>query len=90
MMEEENIREQVYLFLFDDGSTYEMSCGISFKDALWEMAKYTNQSDDLLRKCLKGFDENDVEGIISIFHHFAYKNIVRAYIIKEKLYDANS
>ena len=28
MMEENNVKEQIYLFVFEDGSTYEMNCGI--------------------------------------------------------------
>ena len=90
MMEENNVKEQIYLFVFEDGSTYEMNCGISFKDALWEMSKYTDQSSVMLMKCLKGFDDEDIEEIINLFHHFAYKKIAQVYIIKEKLYDAYS
>ena len=79
--------EQKYLFCFDDGSFYEMNCGISFKDALWEMSKYTDQSSTILQKCLVGFDRNDIDGIITIFHHFSYKTISKVYIIKDKIYD---
>ena len=81
------MNEQHYLFLFNDGSKYDMTCGISFKDALWEMSKYTDQSSELFMKCLKGFSDEDIKDIITLFHHFSYKTISQVYIIKEKLYD---
>lgn len=78
--------EKFYLFQFDDDSFYEMTCGISFKDALWEMSKYTNQSNETLCTCLKAFDSNDVQGLIKLFHFFSYKKIEKVYIIEKKIY----
>ena len=82
------MNEKFYLFIFNDGSSYEMTCGVSFKDAFWEMCKYTDQAEELLRKCLGGFDSDDIEGIVTIFHYFAYKDISKVYIVEKKLYDA--
>ena len=81
------MNEKHYLFIFRDGSTYDMTCGVSFKDAFWEMCKYTDQAEELLRKCLTGFDSDDIEGITSIFRYFGYKDISKIYIIEKKLYD---
>ena len=81
-----DFKEQFYLFHFNDDSFYEMTCGINFKDALWEMSKYTGQSSELLCKCLKSFDGNDVEGIIQLFHHFSTKIIEDVYIVDKKIY----
>lgn len=78
--------EKCYLFHFSDDSLYEMTCGISFKDALWEMSKYTGQSSELLCKCLKSFDSDDVKGIIDLFHHFSDKTIEDVYIVDKKIY----
>ena len=81
-----NMNEQFYLFQFNDDSSYEMTCGISCKDALWEMAKYTNTSSELLHKALKGFGENDVEDLVDLYNHFSWKRIENIYIVKEKIY----
>ena len=78
--------EKFYLFHFDDGSSYGMTCGINFKDALWEMSKYTGQSSELLCKCLKTFDSDDIKGIIELFHHFSIKKIEDVYIVEKKIY----
>lgn len=47
-----NMEEKKYLFIFSDNSFYEMYCGVSYEDALWEMSKYTNTSSEVLRKAL--------------------------------------
>lgn len=83
------MKEQFYLFQFDDGSTYEMTCGISFKDALWEMSKYMGHSDEMLLKALKGYDSNDIDGICALYKALRpYAPRIQAvYIIKKKIYD---
>lgn len=82
-------KEKFYLFTFVDESVYEMKCGISFKDALWEMAKYTGESSELLLKALNGFEESDIDGMVALFNHFAYHSIEKVYIIDEVLYEAH-
>lgn len=33
------MKETFYLFEFVDGTYYEMTCAVSFKDAIWKMSK---------------------------------------------------
>ena len=82
----EKFKEQFYLFLFADDSYYEMTCGISFKDAVQEMSKYTNTSSELLFKALRGFGSNDIYDIIQLYNHFTWKEIKRVYTIDKLLY----
>lgn len=82
-----NMIETFYLFIFVDESTYEMTCAINFKDAVWEMAKYTGCGSEIFLKSLKGFEPDDIEGIISIFNHFSASTISKVYIIEKKIYD---
>ena len=46
------MEEKKYLFIFTDNSFYQMTCGISYEDALWEMSKYTHTCSEVLRKAL--------------------------------------
>lgn len=78
--------EKFYLFIFNDDSRYEMTCAISFKDAIWEMAKYTGSGCDLFLKSLKGFDKNDIEGLIALHNHFSHESIKTVYEVKTKLF----
>ena len=79
--------EKFYLFIFNDDSKYEMTCAVSFKDAIWEMAKYTGCGSDLFLKSLKGFDETDIEGLIALHNHFSHESIESVYEIKTKLWE---
>ena len=82
------MNETFYLFLFDDGSTYEMNCAISFRDAVWEMAKYTGNSTDMFNKCLNGYEDDDMDGIIDLFNHFCYYSAIdKVFIIERKIFD---
>ena len=83
----ERLKEQFYLFLFADDSYYEMTCGISFKDAVQEMSKYTNTSSELFFKALKGFEENDIDDIVQLYNHFSWKTIEKVYTIDKLLYN---
>lgn len=85
------MKEQFYLFQFGDDSTYEMTCGISFGDALWEMSKYTGHSSEMLLKALKGYDSNDIDGICKLFEALTEGVQIQAvYIIEKKIYDWNT
>ena len=77
--------ESYYVFVFLDGSTYDMTCGISYKDAVWEMAKYCKFASEHMRKALEGFDSNDVEGITKLVNFYTSDPIIHAFIVKEKL-----
>ena len=81
------MKETFYLFEFVDGDLYEMTCAVSFKDAIWEISKYTGSGSELLLKCLKGFQEQDIQGMIDIFNHFSAYTIQKIYVIEKLLYD---
>ncbi len=83
------MKEQFYLFIFENGSLYEMTCGISLKDAVYEMSKRTDNSSELFRKCIfsNEIGENDVEDIIALFNHFCYySKISRIYVVEKRIY----
>lgn len=85
----EPVKEQIYLFVFEDDTVYEMSCGISLKDAIYEMSKYTGNSSELFRKSIFSdeFGENDVDDLVNLFNHWCcYSPIKTVYIVQEKLY----
>ena len=84
------MKEHIYLFVFEDDSTYEMSCGISLKDAIWEMAKYTGNASEMFRKSLfsEEFQEDDVDDIVNLFNHWCYYSMIKTiYIVEKKLYE---
>ena len=88
--EEMSMKETFYLFIFDDGSTYEMNCAISFKDAVREMAKYTGNSTDMFFKCLNGYESDDINGIIDLFNHFCYYYLIsKVYVVERKVFDVS-
>ena len=80
-------REKWYLFVFDDGSRYDMKCGISFKDAIWEMAKYCGDTSEIFRKALFGYPDENVKEILSLYHMFGWRNIIAVYIVDRLLYE---
>lgn len=92
LINEENAnitKEQIYLFVFEDDTTYEMCCGISLKDAVWEMAKYTGNASEMFRKSLFSdeFGEDDTNDIVSLFNHWCYYSCIKSvYVVKEKLF----
>ena len=78
--------KKFYLFIFDDRCPYEVACVVSFKDAVWKMAKYTGCGSDLFLKSLKGFDDEDVEGMIALYNHFSCETIEDVYEVKRKVW----
>lgn len=76
-----------YLFIFDDDTQYDMTCGISFKDAVWEMAKYTGKSSEILSKALNGFDDSDTQGIIELYNSLSrFCQVIKVYIVESVIY----
>ena len=79
------MKEKKYLFIFDDNSLYERTCGISYKDAVWEMSKYTKTNNDILRLALSGFKPNDVNGITEVYNGITTEHkIRRVYIYNDR------
>lgn len=69
-----------YLFLFNDYDfPVERINFSSFKVAIISLYDYFCGGSDLFLKCLKGFDENDVDGLISIFEYFSHYEVSKIY-----------
>ncbi len=85
---EECVKEQTYLFVFEDGWVYEMTCGISLKDAVYEMAKNIGINSEMFRKLIfsDAFGENDVDDIVKLFNHWSIYKVKTVYVMREKLY----
>lgn len=81
------VKEKKYLFIFTNGTIYEMYCGINLKDAIWEMSKYTEESSMALLKGFKGFEPYDLD-LIKVFNGLASDDhqISKVYIYEEKIY----
>ena len=82
--------EQIYIFIFQDGSHYIMNCGICLKHAVQEMSKYMGFGSELMCKALKGFDNTDIDGIIQLSNQFAsgvQESISQVYTVGNVLYD---
>lgn len=81
-----NQEKPSYLFvIYDRACPIEILNAESFKSAIEELSKHDDLvcSLDLFRKCLKGFDENDVDGVISLFEYFSDCKITSVYSSNE-------
>lgn len=83
---EDNMKRTWYQFILNDGNVHDVPCAVSFKDAIWEIAKYHGEASDMLRKCLNGYDEEDIDGIVELYNHFAYMSIGEIYVIEKSIY----
>ena len=82
------MKEVSYLFIFNDNSTYEMNCVVSFKYAVLKMSEYTGNSSDMFCKCLNAYKDDEIDGIIELFNHFCYYDkISKVYVIDRKIFD---
>ena len=81
------MEEKKYLFLFTDNSLYEMTCGVSYEDALWEMSKYTNTCSEVLHKALWEHPITEsVNEITAIYNGLNPNHMIkRVYIYEEKV-----
>ena len=75
-----------YHFIFSNDASYDIRSAISLKDAVWEMAKYHGDASEMFRKCLNGYDEDDVDGIVELYNHFSYTDIGEIYVIEKAIY----
>lgn len=80
-----------YLFLVENGDgdkgVLEVLEADSFKTAIKELATVAEYNMDLFNKCLVGFDDEDVDGIIELFDTFCDWHIINVYEIKSFLYE---
>ena len=78
-------RSTHWLFIMNDDSTYGTTTD-DFKAAIVELADYTGLNSPLFNKCINGFLNDDIEGLIQLFNQFSYYNIEQVYDVKKKLW----
>lgn len=74
-----------WLFIMNDDSTYGTTTD-DFKAAIVKLADYTGLNSPLFNKCINGFLNDDIEGLIQLFNQFSYYNIEQVYDVKKKLW----
>jgi len=79
------VSEKCYLFILQDDSHY-VKCAINFKNAVQELAIYYGEASEMFLKCMNGYSEDDIKGIVELYNHFAYTPVVKAYVIENMLY----
>lgn len=76
-----------YLFMLDDGTSFIDIKAETLKIAISELSKRTGDDGELFFKALKGFGENDIDGLVWIYDKFAYCRIEKVYEIAKVIYD---
>ena len=76
-----------YLFIRSGGNVEVVKGAMSLKEAITEI-----EHNDLLKKALTAFDDNDVNDIIELAKKFSYTiyGIEQVYIVERKIYDQYS
>jgi hypothetical protein len=78
--------KECYLFIFEDDYIIEIPYNKDFKSAILKLANHTGENSELFVKCLSGFNEEDMDGIVELYNHFAYNGINTIYIVQRKIY----
>ena len=86
-------RDYIFFYEFDTGAVVINNAN-SFKDAVYKLCEYEGRastSGGFFATALKGFDNNDIDGIISLYNrnsrHTTY-GIEKVYLIDRKIYDS--
>lgn len=80
-----------YLFIFENGETKKISQD-TFKKAIFEIAVYVGicrENNDIFKKSLNGFDDEDISGMIELFNHFCSTwddKIYEIYEVKKQIW----
>lgn len=77
--------EKHYLFIFQDNIYYDV-CATNIKNAVKEVALYYGEASKIFLKCISGYNDDDIEGLIELYNHFAYTSISKVYVIEDVLY----
>lgn len=86
-------RDYVFLYNFGEGAVV-INNADSFKDAVYKLCEYEGRastSGGLFATSLKGFDNNDIDGIISLYNRYSRHTtygIDKVYLIDRKIYDS--
>lgn len=74
-----------YLFILENDHFYQTNTA-TFKEAIMDIFIYLNGENNLFKKALNGFDENDIKDIIQIFNYFSYTAIKNIFLIEKQIY----
>lgn len=78
--------DKIWYHFIDRDDTFYDVCTESFKEAVLNLAQYNGKDSELFRKCLNGFEDNDVAGIVELYNHFAYTSIGEIYVVEKAIY----
>ena len=84
-------RDYIFFYNFDEGAVV-INNADSFKDAVYKLCEYEGRastSDGFFATVLKGFDNNDIDGIISLYNRnsrHTTHGIDKVYLIDRKIY----
>lgn len=86
-------RDYIFFYNFDEGAVVIKNAD-SFKDAVYKLCEYEGRasslsSGGLFATVLKGFDNNDIDGIISLYNRYSRHTtygIDKVYLIDKKVY----
>lgn len=85
-----NEPKQNYIFIYEyDDKISIIENASSFKDAIYKQCEeegLTSLSGNLFGKALKGFDNNDIDGIVSLYNHFSDYTLYSVFLIDKQIY----
>ncbi len=82
-------RNYIFIYAYDDKISIIENAS-SFKDAIYKQSKDEGLaclSGNLFEKALKGFDDDDIDGIISLYNHFSDYSIDSVFLIDKQIYE---
>ena len=86
-----NIEPKNYMFVYEfDRPVRIIYNADSFKDAIYkryEEEGLASLSNNLFGKALKGFDDDDIDGIVSLYNLFTDYPIYSIFLIEKQIYN---
>ena len=90
MNDTNNEPKQNYIFIYEyDDKISIIENASSFKDAIYKQCEeegLTSLSGNLFGKALKGFDNDDIDGIVSLYNHFSDYTLYSVFLIDKQIY----
>lgn len=82
-------RDYIFVYKYDKGINIIKNAN-SFKDAVHKLCINEGvtslASGDIFGKAVRGFDNDDIDGIISLYNQFSNQRIVSVFLIDKKIY----
>lgn len=86
-------RDYMFIYKYQYGECM-INNAESFKDAVYKLSEKEGiidmPSGDVFRKALKGFDDDDIDGIVSLHSHFSSYRIGSVFLIDKQVYGQNT